>query len=146
LDQLLHLRQLGLRSQHNRVVTGLRRLAEQHAPQPVERIARPCAVDGGTKAAHGQHRGRRSADDCQPKTVAALRFLYARQRGGRLRECDDLCIGPAAYVIAPGTQHRRQRIHRRHPRAGGQRIDEAVGAHDRVEAGVVLRHSPAPLR
>jgi hypothetical protein len=40
LNELLHLLQFGLRRQHHRIVTRLRRLAEQHGPQPVERIAR----------------------------------------------------------------------------------------------------------
>jgi hypothetical protein len=146
LDQLLHLRQLRLRRQHNRVVTSLRRLAEQHRPQPVQRVARGGLIDHGAEPTKAQHCGRHRANGGQSKTVTAQPFRFNPQGGGRLRERHHLGIRPPAHVIAPRTQHRRQRIHRRHPRAGGQRIDEAVGAHDRVEAGIVVRHSHVPPR
>jgi hypothetical protein len=146
LDQLLHLRQLRLRRQHDRVVTSLRRLAEQHRPQPVQRIARGGLIHHGTEATKAQHRGRHRANGGQPNTVAARPFRYNPQGARRLRERHYLSIRPASHVIAPRAQHRRQRIHRRHPGAGGQRIDKAVGAHDRVEAGIVVRHDHVPPR
>jgi hypothetical protein len=145
IDQLLHLVELLCGKRHGRAAA-LGALAEQAASQPIERIAWLGVEHNRAETAEGQHRSRCATDDGQRKTVAARRFLHAGQGRGRLRHRNHRSIRLAADIVSPFAQHRGQRIHRRHPGTGGQRIDEAVGAHDRVEAGVVFRHSLAAPR
>jgi hypothetical protein len=145
IDQLLHLVEL-LRGKRHRLVAGLGPLAEQRASQPIERIAWLGVEDDRAETAKAQHRSRHPPNDGQRKTVAARRFLRSGQRHRRLRHRDHRSVRSAADIVSPIAQHRGQWVHRRHPGAGSQRIDEAVGAYDRVEAGVVVRHSLAPPR
>ena len=57
LDELLDLLHLGLGGQRDLVVAGHLLLAEQRDPQPVQRIARPRAVDDSAEPAEAQHCG-----------------------------------------------------------------------------------------
>lgn len=141
LNELLNLRQFGLRGKRDLVFTRGRRRAEQHGAQAVERIAGSGAVDDRAEAADAQQcRGDR-ADHGHAEPVARARPFTLGQGGGRLRQRDDVGVRRAARLVAPAGEHRRDRIRRRHPGTGGERVEQAVAARDRFQSGFVFRHS-----
>lgn len=158
-DHLLNLGEFGLGGQFDRIVVGRRRLTEQHGVHAVKRVARMSGPHHGAKPAERQYRRGRRADHRQ----CAAGALASRQP--HLKRCSGLLLGDQracgrpSQIVAPLLEQRSQhlvvRIDDVDRLSGGQRVEEPVGARDRLQRRLIprrptetfeIRHSHAPLR